>query len=80
MSDTRAEPWNFLLWPLLIATLIFTFPNKALLHSTNLSADFEITIVYILATVATLAHLHYAQSVVSLFLFKFVNIFFFKCI
>lgn len=63
MSDTRMDGWNFLLYPLLFATLVFTFPNSVL-HLDNLSAYWEVRIVYALTAFVTITQIHYGQGVV----------------
>lgn len=63
MSDTRTDGWNFLLWPVLVVTFIFTFPLQ-LFNLSKLSKDFEIWTVYSLAILSTIVHLHYGIGVV----------------
>lgn len=64
MSDTRANAWNHLLWPILLTTLASVLPWH-LIGIPPLSADAECVIVYTLAGISTIAHVHYGQGVVS---------------
>ena len=67
MSDTRMDGWNNLLNLLVIATGISIFPFYESLGLPNMSPVLERYLLYGLTFVATVAHLHYAVSVVSIF-------------
>lgn len=64
MSDTRANAWNHLLWPILVTMFASVLPWH-MCGIQRLSAYTERIIVYVLAGFSTIAHIHYGQGVVS---------------
>lgn len=64
MSDTRASAWNHLLWPILVAVFLSVVP-WTVFGIPQLSSYAECVIVYVLAGISTVTHIHYGQGVVS---------------
>ncbi|XP_055545821.1 ethanolaminephosphotransferase 1 isoform X2 [Wyeomyia smithii] len=63
MTDTRADLWNAMLNLMAVATLVSIFPYKVL-GMPSLWVVYEQNILYALAFVVTIGHLHYGQGVV----------------
>ncbi|GAB0099330.1 ethanolaminephosphotransferase 1 [Sergentomyia squamirostris] len=63
MSDTRTDSWNGLLWLLLVATGVSTFPFYSSIH-VNFMPTIELGIVYAITAISTVAHIHYGTCVV----------------
>lgn len=64
MSDTRADAWNYLLWPILVVATLSVAP----LDRYNLmiiDVYVECVLVYFLTSISLVAHIHYGYSVVS---------------
>lgn len=57
MSDTRADGWNHCIWFCIFVGGLSIVPN--------IDQRIEPMLVYILATITTLIHLHYGYGVVS---------------
>lgn len=64
MSDTRADAWNHLIWIVLLATGISVAPLEKF-NLPKLEQHVESALVYFLASIATLTHVHYGYGVVS---------------
>ncbi|XP_058449656.1 ethanolaminephosphotransferase 1 isoform X2 [Malaya genurostris] len=63
MSDTKSDRWNAMLSLLMGATIVCIIPYRVL-GKFDLLVEYERNILYALALVVTIAHLHYGQSVV----------------
>ncbi|XP_059617247.1 ethanolaminephosphotransferase 1 isoform X2 [Phlebotomus argentipes] len=63
MSDTRTDCWNGLLWVLLVATGVSTFPFYDSL-GVHFSVGMELAVVYTITGISTAAHIHYGTCVV----------------
>ncbi|XP_053693053.1 ethanolaminephosphotransferase 1 isoform X2 [Sabethes cyaneus] len=63
MTDTRTDAWNAMLNLMALATLVCIFPYEVFGIS-NLWVVYERNILYALAFVVTVGHLHYGQGVV----------------
>lgn len=70
MSDTRTEAWNTFFWPVVVAVVISIFPYR-ILGMGDIGPGFERWVVYILTAMLTIAHFHYGQGIVSLFVCGF---------
>lgn len=63
MTDTRADCWNAMLSLLTAATIVCAIPYD-LLGLPKLWIEYERSMLYALAFVVTVGHLHYGQGVV----------------
>lgn len=64
MSDTRTDAWNAFIWPLLVIIAISIFPYP-MFGLADLHPLTEQWMVYGSVCLATIAHIHYGQGVVS---------------
>lgn len=64
MSDTRTDCWNAFIWPLMVVVLVSVIPYPQL-GLAELQPMTEKWMVYVSTALATIAHIHYGQGVVS---------------
>lgn len=64
MSDTRADAWNHLLWPILVVTTLSIAPLDRY-ELMIIDVNVERVLVYFLTSISTIAHFHYGYTVVS---------------
>lgn len=69
MSDTRTDCCNAFIWPLMVVVLVSIIPYP-LLGLGDLHPLTEQWMVYVSTALATMAHIHYGQGVVSTYFMR----------